>query len=426
MDTLPMFPPPKPPELRGTCEVNSKTTDNTYTVDLDEMVCDCQHGAAWRWNKRKWVPNSLCSHKLKAVASLLQQNPDNDKLREFYEESIGNRFNAFESVSAMHKELRRADVEKALYWASVIIPHRGRHGVVQYCRRISFEETRDINLYRYATKVSTKGTSVSTLEMQRVVARFCAAPKKWELPWRREIYLGEMQGYRRLVKEFGPAVAGNNAIEAPLQPKMREAMLEGFATGDRTLLQYGLKGWYKCKNDNFDHMKVDMLNDLIDVADGTHPNKFSYSEAWVDDLHSAIMAKFRQFGDIRYHELNALADALTGEDGHDPRATLKMAAHKRIVNNPKTYHLPLGELRKVPLYAQDNHTWAGKAKMRSYRAQLDPGAKQTDLDFRMCGAYMGVGWRTLAMHQHGTIDCKWGDVKWEPKWLWQHLDNMFY
>jgi hypothetical protein len=65
--------------------------------------------------------------------------------------------------------------------------------------------------------------------------------------------------------------------------------------------------------------------------------------------------------------------------------------------------------------------------MKNFPAELEPGAVQANLDFRMCGAYFGVAWRTLAFKQHGTIDCKWGDVSWRtPNWLYQHVADMFY
>jgi hypothetical protein len=180
------------------------------------------------------------------------------------------------------------------------------------------------------------------------------------------------------------------------------------------------------KSPDQDHLKVDILNFLIEVSDHEHENAFDYDHNYVEDLYKVIMIKMRNHGGVRYHDINALADALTGEPGHDPLCTLRLAKHKAVINYPSERRLPLGDLRKVPLYAHDNHTWGGKAKMKTHFAQLKPGAVQTDLDFRLCGAYMGVAWRYLAKKQHATIDCKWGDVKWEPKWLWTHLDKMWY
>lgn len=348
-------------------------------------------------------------------------------MREFYEESVGRRFNAFEAVSAMHKEVRRGDVDAALYWASVMIPHRGRHGVITYLRNILFEETRDLSLARYILKVSSQGRSVSHIDMQRAVERFCLAPKKWDLPWRYDIFLDEMRGYKMLADEFGYDVARpKDIIDKKHIAKLRKALLAGFKLGDRSKVQYGLKGWFKSKSDDHDHMKIDMFNLLVDISDGEHENAFDHDSNYAEDIYKVCMLRMRNHGGVGYHELNAFADALCGEPGQDPACTLPLAKHKRIVNKPKERQLPLGDLRKIPLYAHDNHTWGGKAKMRAHSTQLRPGAKQTDIDFRLCGAYMGVAWRYLAIKQRATIDCNWGDVKWEPKWLWTHLDNMWY
>lgn len=422
-----MFPPPKPKEVSGSCEVSSSSTGQVYTVDLDALTCDCKFGQPWRWSKNRWTPNSLCNHKLKALASLCEHSSENEKLRDYYDEELGKRYNAFEAVSAFHKELRRGDVEASIYWANAIVPHRGRHGVVAYMRGILFEETRDINLVKYILKVASKGKSVGTLEMQRAVHRFCLAPKKWELPWRHDIFLNEMRGYKKLASKYGYAVAGHrDIIDAKETPFLRKTLLEGFATGDPVLLQMGLKGLYKSKSSDHDHMKIDIFNTLIEVYNDEHPNAFEHDESYAESLQGLINSKIRNHGGVKYHEINALADALSGEPGLDHRATVAPGTHKMIVNYPRVRRVPLGQLSNVPLYAHDNHTWGGKAKMKTYFAQLNPGAVQKEIDFRMCGAYMGVAWRTLAFKQHATIDCKWGDVTWEPKWLWGHLNNMWY
>jgi len=427
MQTEPMFPPPKPEEVKGECDVSSSKNGESYHVNLDDMTCECQYGPAWRWDNKRWKPNNLCNHKLKAVASLCSHDPDNTKLTAYYEEQVGRRSNAFEAVSAMHKEIRRGDVEAALYWATIMVPHRGTHGVISYLRNILFEETRDLDLARYILKVSSQGRSVDLRDMQRAVHRFTAAPKKWELPWRHDIFLNEMRGYRRLAKKYGYEVAkGKDIIESSEHKPLIAIMLEGFAEADPVKMQCGLKGWFKSKSKDHDHMKIDILNTLVDIMNDHHENAFEYDHDYAHDLQKIIMLRIRGNGGVGYHELNALADALSGEPGNDKRAKLSKVKHKTILNYPKERRLKLGDMRRPPLYAHDNHTWGGKAKMRTHFAQLRPGAKQVDLDFRMCGAYMGVAWRTLAYKQHTTIDCNWSEVAWKPSWLWEHLDSMWY
>lgn len=416
-----------PDKLRGIASMQSNKTGEAYTVNFDTGECDCKHGAAWRWDKRRWTPNSFCPHKLRALSSLVHST-DDDELRDFYETQVGKRYNPFVVISAFHKELRRRDADSAIYWATALIPHRGRHSVISYMHRILFEETRDLELGQYLQKLQTQGTSVTVLDMQRAIRRFCAAPKKWELPWRYEIFLDEMRGYKRLAAVYGYEVAkGKDIIDETETPNLIDTLLLGFSEGDRATMQVGLKGWAKSKSPDCDHMRVDMLNKLTDVLNGEHPNAFDYDDDYAHRLHTLLLARQRSTGIVKYHDLNAFADALSGEPGADPLATLPKTLHKRHTAYPRVQRLTLGEFRAIPLYANDNHTWAGKSLHRTYGpTQLQPGAKQTDIDFRYWGAYGGVAWRYLAYRQHATIDCKWGDVKWKPAWLWGHVEQMNY
>jgi hypothetical protein len=418
-----------PPQLKGSGTVKgSKGTNLVFNVDFDKAECDCKHGQAWRWDNRRWVPNSFCAHKLKALASIVTSTGDEDLIA-FHTRQIGLRYNPFNAVSAMHKEIRKGNVEEALYWASAMLPHRGAVGVVNYLRNIVFEETRDINLFRYVLKLSSYGRAVTVIQMQRAVTRFALAPKKWELPWRLDIFLDEMRGYQKLTKKYGKDVAKpKDVIPLGEAKELCKELIAGFKAGDRIQVQYGLKGWFKSKSQKHDRMLIEIFNVLTDVMTGGFANKFDYDHDYAEELQRLILRKIQHNGAPAYHELNALADALTGERGATPAATLTDTHHKLIVNSPRFYTPPMGDLKRIPLYAHDNHTWDGKRLMRQYgKAELQPSAVQTHLDFRICGAYMGVAWRYLAYKQNATIDCKWGDVSWRsPNWLWNHLDGMWY
>jgi hypothetical protein len=425
--TYPSTAPTLPKELTGKAHVQGSEPGQVFTVNFDTGECDCAHGAAWHWTGKRYEPKAFCNHKLRAVASLVKRT-GSDSLYDFYEKEVGKRYNPFVITSAFHKELRRGSVTDALYWATALLPHRGASGVVAYMRNIVFEETRDIELYRFILKVSSKGRGVSVLEMQQAVRRFCIAPKKWELPWRLDVFLDEMRGYKKLAAEHGYEVARpKDIVPALFTPGLRNAMFEGFATADRALVQYGLKGLLKAQSKEHEAHKVDTFNWLTEVLNDEHPNTFEYDHDYAHALHDLIHKRMRAHGGLGYHECNALADALCGEPGTSPAAMPTKTAHKACTAFPRLYRMPLAEIRKVPLYANDNHTHEGKRRMAKYPAQLRPGADQTDIDFRLCGAYMGVAWRLLAVSQLGTIDCKWGDVSWsKPNWLWSHLNNMWY
>jgi hypothetical protein len=414
-----------PDKLRGIASVTSKT-GAVYTVNFDTGVCDCQHGDAWRWQSKRWVPANLCNHKLKAIASLIDSGETS--LQEFYEYSVGKRVNAFVCVSAFHKELRRGDTEKALYWGRCMVPHRGRHGVIAYMRNILFEETRDLQLARTILRLSDHGRSVTQLDVDRAIKRFCYAPKKWELPWRYSIFIDEQKGYKRLAHKFGYDVAKpKDIIPAKNTKDLQQAIIYGFEIADRPTMQYGLKGWFKSQSKNHDNMKIEMFNLLVDVHNGLFKNGFRHNPDHADEIQSIVLKRINGHGSPGYHELNAYADALSDPYEGDSDAAVPSLTHKRIMNSPSAYAFPAGELRAVPIYAHDNHTWHGKALMKAYMAQLQPGAVQDKLDFRLCGAYMGVAWRTLAFKQHGTINVPWEKVSWRsPNWLWGHLDKMWY
>jgi hypothetical protein len=421
--------------LRGTALVNSSSGEVQYEVNFDTGECECAHGRAYKWEakRKRWSKAPWCAHKLKAMSSLIEQTGD-QSLHQEYALHLGRRYNPFVAVSAMHKEMRRGDVEAAQYWASAMLPHRGRHGVITYMRNIVFEETRDISLLRLILKLSTYGKSVSERDMFNAVARFTETPKKWDLPHRLPIFLSEMEGYRKLINDFGIDVAKpHSIIPVSAYNRLQGSLLEGFAEADPIKIQYGLKGLFKSKNsedgngaDGHARHKVKLYNLLIDVWNDEHENAFEVDHDYTQELIDLLTRRNANHGAPGYHEINALCDALCGESPSNA-ATLPALRRKLLAGKPKAYLPPLGEIRRVPLYANDNHTWEGKAKMRRFGdVQLRPGANQTDIDFRLCGAYMGVAWRHLAVKQHGTINVPWGKVKWNPKWLWGHLDSMWY
>jgi hypothetical protein len=146
-------------------------------------------------------------------------------------------------------------------------------------------------------------------------------------------------------------------------------------------------------------------------------------EAW--GVFSYVNRRITDGRGIGYHELNALADAIAGEP---VSAGLLTRPTQAALRKRPTPEIKLGYWPPIPIYAQDNHTYDGKRRMRKHPEELKPGAKQEHLDFRGCGAYFGVAWRMLAGHQFPVRkwkDIAWHEVKWPPS-LYKTVSVLFY
>jgi hypothetical protein len=373
---------------------------------------------------------------MRAAASIISELPSGvqkQSAQAAYNKLLGERYIIWESVSAFHKEIRRGDREKACYWALSVAAHPGLSGVVRYRMNILFEESRDVDLYLRLIRLCERGNKVTYDEVMNAVKLFCSAPKKWELQPRLGIFLNEMRGYKALAKEHTYAVAkGADIIEPQHNSHLEKALIEGLLRGDPVMTQYGLKGLYKSKSSNIKALRIQSFNILTDAVNREGPftkgHGFDYDEDYALTLQSRIMRRYSTFGDMGYHELNALCDALTGERYPSGEHTTPTRIARLTLTSPKPYVPPLGAIRAIPLYALDNHNHRGKHLMRQWGAtELLPGAVQSHLDFRWCGAYFGVAWRMLAYSQHKTCEVSWQDVKWnQVPWLYKHVNQMFY
>jgi hypothetical protein len=222
-----------------------------------------------------------------------------------------------------------------------------------------------------------------------------------------------MHGYEKLAKEFGSDVAkGGNFIPIKFKAKLLKAMQDGARLKKPVLFQYGLKGLQKLEYSEKPKPTKEDVNDhrhwlyerLYDIADDLLPPTH---DAW--RVISVVNDRIEADIGAGYHELNAIGDAIMGE----PYDSGLLSPPQRAISiNRPTPPIPLGKWPKIPLYAHDNHTYGGKALMRRYADQLKPGAAQTDLDFRYCGAYFGVAYRMISQRQHGRV-ADWGETVWD-------------
>jgi hypothetical protein len=309
---------------------------------------------------------------------------------------------------------------------------RSYGGIIKYLNNIVYEETRDHVLAAYLLTLANKRMDeIGYGDVATAIRLFCLAPKKWQLPWREEIFFSEMRGYAQLVKEYGPDVAkGGNIIEADQKSMLLDDLKRGFAKSDLIKIQHGLKGLQKLKCEDLEKHRYWLYEQMYDYMDAVIP--CTEHSAW--DIVEIINTRVEQGMGIGYHELNALADAIAGEPvspgltavhGRKPASGyIPALARNAALKAPKPAY-PLGIWPPIPIYAQDNHTYRGKSLLRRFPEELEPGATQEHLDFRLCGAYYGVAWRTLAYSQFESISVPWGDVRW-PKWLIQTVKALWY
>lgn len=438
--------PPKPkfkafhPDFTGTVQVlrsvvlNPKEPESYYTVDLDAGTCSCEYGADYVWLKEnrdmkaKWQLAKFCAHKIRAIADITEGDPKTYLWG--YIRSIGTRYNKYELPSVFHKELRRGDVPKAVFWGSMLSTKRKLSKVLEYLTKTIYEETRDHTLHRWLVDLAGDGEP-SYENVCRAIHAYCIAPKKWMLPHRLAIFEAEMRGYQLLARDYGYGVSGHsNFIASDQHQKLADALIHGFARGDLVQVQRGVKGMFKMKPPfemaSNEDLKWFILELLADVRKGRYRNHFDYDAAGFDAIKDIVLRK-RELGVFHYHELNALADALCGEP-FAPGCTPLPRLRGIVVNpTPPTVYScgQLGKLLQMPLYTHDNHTWVGGGLLRRFPHEIKPHVPQQNMDLRLCGAYHGVAWRYLAWNQYGTLDVKWEAVKW-PAWLAKHTEQMFY
>lgn len=409
------------PDFTGT--FNVQASRGTYIVNLDTGTCECPSGEAIVYTDNKAAHKAYCAHKLNALAQITERDPD--KYTYYYAKALATRYNVYETVSAFHKCVRRAAVDDAIYWGLVLSKFRGIRGVINYLLNIVYEETRDhqlheklLNLYERAGN----GDSASLLAtLCTAVRAFCVSPKKWELPHRYEIFMSEMRGYEMLAREFGWSVAKpKDIIAAEHTERLKGWMKAGIQEKDKVLFQRGLKGLLKSSSDVGYEGQKHLIYGWIDeyARYAPYDNRCVYGS-----IRTTIERRLKLVkNSLGYHELNALGDALLGEAidcGFTP------AEEECVYPDGFSPHISLRGLKQIPLYAHDNHTYRGKHAMRFHPEELLPGAKQVHLDFRWCGAYFGVAWRTQAFKQHGTVHVNWEDVTWDTE-LHTIVNKMWY
>lgn len=423
---------PLHPDFTGIAMVDRhsfSTEQPPYKVNLTTGECSCDHGAAFTWytdkTTDKWITNRYCVHKLKCIADIIEKsdNKENPDYLFPFIKAVATRYNYYEAVSAFHKNLRIGNVEKSFFYGSVIGAHRGAKGIVRYLSNIIYEETRDHKLRDHLVDLLSR-PKLSIIDYTRAIIWFCETKKKWDLhEYRYPLYLHEMRGYQRLVKEFGQDVAkGGEIIEPEMVPVFLAGIGKALAKQDYDYLQYCVKGLQKSKFPK-GVKSYHQLRGLVVAELMKHTDKIDgVARVNVKRFCKYLQSKTEKIG-ISYHDLNAFADLFANEPLFYGNLSDKRI--KQILRIKKLPVFPFDKFPAIPIVAHDNHTHRGKHLLKKYAAQIPYGVEQTDIDLRGCGAYIGVGWRYIAMADCGTVKCKWHEPK-SPTWLKNLVTQLFY
>jgi hypothetical protein len=414
---------------------------NIYNVNLTQNTCTCDKYRPYQLDDRgKPIFNAFCTHRTKTLSILSKRyleseacQADKEKLIIDYFNLLSLQYNPFEVVSAFHKELRFANVERALFFGMILAKFRGVSGVVKYLLNIIFEEARSLNLAIYLNSLLKYPKDIKVWELFAAIEMFCKTKKKWQFEHRLNFLNAEMRGYEQLIKYYGKAVAGGKEIiTEQAHNALKQDLYGGFNVKNHTMIQKGLKGLFKSKySDGHNKLKGKIVYYLDEIATGKN-NKFlegvcgneieqiKQYRAFLDERLSTVK-------EIGYHEINTYCDLLCGEKLEDDANYLikiKDNAEAKFLENAAK--IIDGKYIAIPLYAQDNHTRLGKRYMGVYKREIAGETRQIHIDLRGCGAYFGVAWRHFAFKQFGNIQTPWESVKWVHEKTYEISSQMWY
>lgn len=408
---------PLHPKIKGKCTVVHKlgTLQNNYYVDLDTGICSCARGYPSIETREKGdIPNPYCSHKLKAIYSIYLREKDPKIKEELYYaflKAVSTRYNIYEVCSAFHKDIRRGIIKDAWYWAQLLITMRGKSGLIRYLVNITYEETRNHTMANWLLDTFQKGKDITIDDCFKAVCWFCDSKKKWELGhWRyNHFFAYEMiGGYFRLYKKFGKDVyKSDNIIPVSNLDDLIKHIKEGFSENNHADIQYGLKGLQKLDHTRFGGLQElrQYLYRLLEIYKDKPGILNIQNKTLADNLFAFIKHKGEVY-ELGYHDINMLCDLLEGES-----PTYGCSECPELGDKPR---ISPSSLRMIPLYAHDVHTWEGKYRIKRFAGQLVPGVPQTDIDYRWCGAYIGLAFRYLSMEQLHRV-APWYEVEFTIK-----------
>jgi hypothetical protein len=326
--------------------VQEETSAETYEVDVLNRTCTCS------------TQPRPCLHLRRATDI----------------HSDGCKRTRFEIVSAMHKEIRRGDVEAALYWADLL--SRYSEGYVRnYVRRIVGEETRNWPLFMRAL-------SPGVSSYRELVAAIASSRKKWEHKEGRRLFEEQMRAYDRETYAALPWPEVVSKLTAAIDlgdvPRLYDAW---------TTLDSGENAEAACAMDRI----------LVAAVENRFPE--------IAGQPTAFMSARERHGEVNLWETRlTLVEMLAGAWD----SSMNDFAH---APEPATEFNDGSVLRRFPPYVYDCHVREGARRLAEHGDEIAPRTPQPDgLDLRWSGQIEGVAWRYAAYAQFGDA---YSDVAWE-------------
>jgi hypothetical protein len=249
-----------------------------------------------------------------------------------------------EVISALRKEIKLADVDKAIYWAYIMLEYGDQSFRKKLCRQLvvmSAEDLHDDGFTLESTELMKRAASgeVTDDELFDAVARACKMEKWWETHYGRSIdyYWGKAQGqYKR----------GERKV-----PDMDNILIDLSEAIEQKDLHEALALTYVCVEMNGDQkMKTllrNMLKDMVargDYVDGC-------------DLRAAALSGLAANGigetDMFYFLVGKMVE------GYEQQTPAPVNVEWRDAHAKALKMCFLGEFYTMPMYAVDQHTLRG-------------------------------------------------------------------
>lgn len=330
-------------------------------------------------------------------------------------EMVRPKYDAFEAVSAFHKELRLGDEEKACYWADIVLAARGMWYTLRYLYTVCFEETYNAELFVEIGKELPRYKRVSKERLFELVIMFCRSKKKWEIPEAVELMKHQRKFTKLAQKEI--KARERRFDDVPEYAEKWKKFMEGELLHE-TYYDYEIMAFFE---DAFRTGNIPRMIWAVQWGDGHWQDWAKHLPSMIEDIGTnERLDKFVKTLErnasvaVWGYMLYALFELATGRMPEPDLAQVSKEELEAMVARVESME-PL----EIPLYALDHHTRRGKRLY--YENRPLPNVPNPNFDFRYSGHWAAMLWRWEAIRQHGTIRVPWESVKLNPDEFWYYM-----